>query len=113
MVPEGIVDRRQIGGWIDPGVRRENVDPAMVRDDESRQCVDGRTVGDVRRRREHVEAARAELGGRFVGLCSVEVRDHHTSAFGGEHGCDPKPDAARAAGDDCDLLAQMLHEPRI
>ena len=100
--------RGELGARVDAGVRGENVDAAVLARRRGRRA--------PRRRRRSVTSAATPSAARPAVRSAVavgrqprvDVGEHDMRALGREHGGDPESDSARAAGDDGDLIGELL-----
>ena len=106
VIPERVVDGRELGVRVDAGVRRQDVDAPVRRRHVRGERLDRGAIGHVGADalcREPAVAERRRGRGRSS---LVEVGEHDPRARLGERGSDPKADSAGAAGDDGDLLRE-------
>ena len=100
----------ELGARIDAGVGGEDVDAAVRARATcaASASTDARSVTSVSTPSAERSAA-AQVGCRRLRRVRVDICEHDARARRREHRRDAEPDSARAAGDDGDLIGELLH----
>jgi len=96
----------------DAGIRKHDIDAALLGDDTAEEVADRIRICDVDGRRAHIAAARSQPRRLRLGPLAVDVRERHLRAAVGQHLGDGEPETAGRAGDDGALSAHVEEASR-